>query len=77
MSEDGGKTFAIGLFWLTILFAVICCAAFSMKVDKNSTERAYIDERRAKTGLLWVSLGAFIISACATMWFIPNDAATG
>lgn len=76
MIEVGGKTFAIGLFWLTILFAVICCAVFSMKVDDVSTEQAYINERRAKTGLLWISIGAFILSAGAVMWFMPNATIT-
>lgn len=70
--KKGGKPFAIGLFWLTILFTVVCCAVFSMKVDNNSTEQAYINERKARKGLFYLSIGAFIISASAAMWFMPN-----
>lgn len=75
MFEVGGKPFAVILFLLTILYAVICCAVFSMEVNDNSTERALIVERRAKTGLKWVSLGAFIITGSLAIWYMPNKPA--
>ena len=66
------KWTVICLMLMTILFSVIACAVFSMKVDKESTETKYVNERRAKYGLLVMSLGAFAVSFLTTAIFIPN-----
>ena len=52
----------IGSLILCMLFCVMVCAIITQDIDEKSTEIKYVNERRARTGLLWMTVPLLIIT---------------
>ena len=48
--------FGIGSLVLCMLLCVMVCATVTQDIDEKSTEKKYINERRARAGLLWMTV---------------------
>ena len=56
---------------LVLLYTMIVCAVITQDIDPESTDQKYINERRARTGLKWMSIpvliAVVITNACVIM----------
>lgn len=57
----------IGSLILCILFCIMVCAIITQDIDEKSTDRKYVNERRARTGLLWMTIPLLIAAVIANV----------
>lgn len=64
------RLFGLMSLILVILYTMIVCAVITQDVDDKSTERKYINERRARTGLKWMSMPVLVAMVIANAYVI-------
>lgn len=63
LSNDPKKTsriFGLMSLILVLLYTMIVCAVITQDIDDKSDERKYVNERRARAGLKWMSIPVLI-----------------
>ena len=57
----------IGSLVLCILFCIMVCAIITQDIDEKSNDSKYVNERRARTGLLWMTVPLLIAAFIANV----------
>ena len=64
------RLFGLMSLILVLLYTMIVCAVITQDIDDKSTDRKYINERRARTGLKWMSIPVLILTVIANAYII-------
>ena len=54
------RIFGLMTLVLVVLYTLIVCAVITQDIDPDSTDPKYVNERRARTGLKWMSIPILI-----------------
>lgn len=57
---------------LVILYTIIVCAVITQDVNNDSKDRKYINERRARTGLKWMTIPILIVVSMIEAYIIAT-----
>jgi hypothetical protein len=64
------RLFGLMSLILVLLYTMIVCAVITQDINPDSTERKYVNERRARTGLKWMSIPVLIAVVIANAYVI-------
>ena len=64
------KLFCLLTLILVVLYTIIVCAVITQDVNLTSTEQKYVNERRAHTGLKWMSIPILVSVFVANVMII-------
>ena len=71
-NDPRGSTRIVG--WacliLIILYTIIVCAVVTQDIQEESNEPMYINERRARTGLKWMTIPVLVVLSVVEIWVI-------